>query len=263
MQIADHKLVEVQFEATENKGGVIKPEFLVLHYTVTRSLEATVAAFRSKARPASAHLIVAPDGRLVQMVPFNCKAWHAGESQWAGRAGCNNFTIGIEVVNPGPVFKRSSGFVDVNERPWDGDVVEARHKNGIAKWTHWAAYSSAQIERIKVVGALLVEKYGLRDVVGHDDIAPSRKMDPGPAFPMDSVRSALFSRASDDAEEYETTTVLNIRKGPAVSFDQVAGGPLPQGKRVRFVDQEGLWWHVIDPTSALEGWVHSRFLVRA
>src|SRR5262245_22093661 len=136
MGIVNHRLEGVRFEKTENLGGEIKPEYLVIHYTVVTTAAATVAAFKNPAVRASAHLVLDLDGTFIQMVPFNRKAWHAGKSSWAGRDGCNDFTIGIEVVNPGPLNSRGSGYVDVNNRAWQGEVVKARHKNGRAPWDY-------------------------------------------------------------------------------------------------------------------------------
>jgi N-acetylmuramoyl-L-alanine amidase len=207
-------------------------------------------------------LVLDLDGTFTQMVPFDRQAWHAGASSWGGRERCNQFTIGIEVVNPGPLTKRSTGFYDVNNRPWNGPVVEAKHKNGRASWSYWAAYAEAQIEALENVGAALVAAYGLRDVVGHDDIAPLRKTDPGPAFPLESLRSALFGRREDAVERYAATTVLNVRKGPAVAFDTVPNSPLKKAQQVEVVDQDGVWWHVMTEDAAIEGWAHSRYLAR-
>lgn len=268
MNIKDHLLEGARFEKTANMGGAIKPEYLVIHYTVVTTGAATVQAFKNPAVQASAHLVLDLDGTFTQMVPFNMKAWHAGKSSWAGRDGCSNFTIGIEVVNPGPLVQRASGFVDVNNRQWPGEAVEARHKNGRAPWKFWAAYDPRQLDALREVGPLLVVTYGLRDVVGHDDIAPARKTDPGPAFPMDSLRAYLFGRAEDGpaeegVERYRTTTTLNVRKGAAVSFDTVPGSPLAKGREVEIVAEDGAWRHVVTPDAGVEGWAHGKFLVRA
>ncbi len=267
MTIRDHLLEGVRFEKTSNMGGDIKPEYLVVHYTVVTTAAATVAAFKSPAVQASAHLVLDLDGTFTQMVPFNRKAWHAGPSSWAGRDGCSNFTIGIEVVNPGPLIKRTSGFFDVNNRPWPGDAVEVLHKNGRAPWKYWAAYDPRQLEALREVGPGLVVEYGLRDVVGHDDIAPARKTDPGPAFPLDSLRASLFGRredgpAEEEIERYRTTSTLNVRKGAAVSFDTVPGSPLGKGREVEIVAEDGAWRHIVTPDAGVEGWVHGKFLVR-
>jgi N-acetylmuramoyl-L-alanine amidase len=268
MGIENHRIEGVRFEITANLGGEIKPEYLVIHYTVVTTAAATVAAFKNPAVRASAHLVLDLDGTFIQMVPFNRKAWHAGKSSWAGRDGCNDFTIGIEVVNPGPLNKRGSGYVDVNNRAWHGEVVKARHKNGRAPWDYWAAYDPRQLDALREVGPSLVVAYGLKDVVGHDDIAPSRKTDPGPAFPLASVRASLLGRDEDGPEDtgtdrYVTTTILNVRKGPAVSFDTVVGSPLAKGREVEILAEDGAWRHVVTADASVEGWAHGRFLVRA
>jgi N-acetylmuramoyl-L-alanine amidase len=262
VKIVDHKLEGVPFEATPNMGGGIEPTLLVIHYTVVRTLKATVSAFRSPASNASAHVVIDVDGTLAQLVPFNRKAWHAGESEWAGRVGCNLFSIGIELVNPGPLVQKGGVFYDVNSVRWDHEVIEAKHKNGRAPWTHWAAYSATQLACLTEVGSLLVAAYQLADVVGHDDIAPFRKSDPGPAFAMDALRNALFGRAGEGGDEYVTTTVVNLRKAASIEASPAAGSPLPANTRLKLVDRVDPWWHVIG-ANAVEGWVHSRLLVRA
>jgi N-acetylmuramoyl-L-alanine amidase len=268
MEIKDHLLEDVRFEKTPNMGGEISPEYLVIHYTVVTTAAATVQAFKTPAVQASAHLVLDLDGTFTQMVPFNRKAWHAGKSQWAGRSGCSNFTIGIEVVNPGPLVQRGTGFFDVNNRAWHGEVVEARHKNGRSPYKFWAAYDPRQLDALRDVGPLLCVTYGLKDVVGHDDIAPDRKTDPGPAFPLASLRAVSLGRNEDGPEDVEselfaTTTILNVRKGPAVSFDTVSGSPLAKATKVQVLDEDGAWRHVVTPDAKVEGWAHGRFLVRA
>jgi uncharacterized protein YgiM (DUF1202 family) len=79
---------------------------------------------------------------------------------------------------------------------------------------------------------------------------------------MEGLRSALFGRREDAVERYVAATVLNVRKGPAVSFDAVPGSPLKKAQQVEIVDQDGVWWHVMTEDAALEGWVHSRYLAR-
>jgi len=268
MNIRDHLLEGVRFEKTPNLGGEITPQYLVIHYTVVTTATGTVQAFKNSAVRASAHLVLDLDGTFIQMVPFNRKAWHAGKSQWAGRSGCNDFTLGIEVVNPGPLIQRGSGFVDVNNRAWHGEVVEARHKNGRAPYKFWAAYDPRQLDALREIGPALVATYRLRDVVGHDDIAPDRKTDPGPAFPLRSLRAVSLGRHEDgpedaSSERYVTTTILNVRKGPAVSFDPVPGSPLAKGRELEILGEDGPWRHVVTPDAAVEGWAHGKFLVRA
>jgi AmpD protein len=95
----------------------------------------------------SAHFLVRRDGALVQFVRCADRAWHAGVSCWAGEERCNDFSIGIELEG-------------VDDQ----------------------AYEDAQYETLVALVAALCARYPIEDVVGHSDIAPGRKTDPGPSF---------------------------------------------------------------------------------
>ena len=103
----------------------------------------------------SAHLVIDREGNATQYVPFNRRAWHAGESVYADRTRCNDFSIGIELIGTD------------------------RH-----------AFSEAQYRRLFNVVVDLQRHYSIRRdaIVGHSDIAPQRKTDPGPAFDWSRIR---------------------------------------------------------------------------
>lgn len=107
----------------------------------------------------SAHLLVRRDGELVQFVPFFARAWHAGLSQYEGRTACNDFSIGIEF-----------------EGTDDGAYEPAQYRAGVA-----------------AIRALLAayDTLSPRRIVGHSDIAPGRKTDPGSAFDWATLRAGL------------------------------------------------------------------------
>ncbi|MFO8024763.1 1,6-anhydro-N-acetylmuramyl-L-alanine amidase AmpD [Thiohalophilus sp.] len=107
----------------------------------------------------SAHLLIRRDGELVQYVPFIERAWHAGDSQFAGRTNCNDFSIGIEL----------EGSDDLPYEP-----VQYRQLVAVTRLLQ-QAYPAITRERI----------------VGHCDIAPGRKTDPGPAFDWGRLMAAL------------------------------------------------------------------------
>ncbi|MCB1734337.1 MAG: 1,6-anhydro-N-acetylmuramyl-L-alanine amidase AmpD [Gammaproteobacteria bacterium] len=107
----------------------------------------------------SAHLLIRRDGKVIQFVPFGERAWHAGVSRFQGRDGCNDFSIGIELEG-------------TDEIP----------------------YTKAQYRRLIVVARALMKAYpGITPerVVGHVDIAPGRKTDPGPVFDWAQLRAGL------------------------------------------------------------------------
>jgi AmpD protein len=107
----------------------------------------------------SAHLLIERTGKVVQFVPFGQRAWHAGESVFAGRGNCNDFSIGIELEG-------------TDDQP----------------------YTDSQYEGLASVTRLLMQAYPritAQRIVGHSDIAPLRKTDPGPAFDWSRYRSLL------------------------------------------------------------------------
>ena len=124
----------VHFVATPNKGGIFfffSPRYLIMHYTAATTGQSAINWFANKAAKASAHLLIGRDGTITQFAPFNTVTWHAGDSQWAGLAGLNKHSIGIELVNAGRLQKTSGNFVcavDKRVVP-DNEVMSARHKN--------------------------------------------------------------------------------------------------------------------------------------
>lgn len=277
MKIQNHRLIAddgqpVRCVETPNKGGVMSPQYLVVHYTAGASADGSLAWLCNPSAKAAAHLLIARDGGVTQLVAFNRVAWHAGQSQWAGRSGLNGFSIGIELDNAGKlerVGRRWLSACTKREYP-DDEVLVARHKHDRpdAPPCGWQEYSAAQLDAASEIGVLLMRKYSLKDVLGHEDVAPGRKADPGPAFPLASFRSRLLGRADESVEHYLTRAALNVRAGPGSEFAILAGSPLPAGIRVSVIEQQGLWWRVdvldtVGGVMDLVGWCHSRFLGRA
>jgi N-acetylmuramoyl-L-alanine amidase len=127
---------------------------LVLHYTGMPTAEGAIARLRDPSAKVSAHYLVAEGGQVLRMVAEDKRAWHAGRSFWRGVTDINSASIGIEIVNPGHEF----GY-----RP----------------------FADEQVDALIPLVAGIVERYKIRPahVVGHSDIAPTRKQDPGELFP--------------------------------------------------------------------------------
>lgn len=277
MKITNHRLIAdngepVPYLETPNKGGAMTPEYLVMHYTAGSSAEGAINWMCNPAAKAAAHLVIGRDGKITQLAPFNRVAWHAGQSQWAGRSGLNNFSIGIELDNAGKLERAGSRWISaVSKRAYpDDDVLVANHKHDRpgAPPCGWHEYGEAQLEAAGEVGLLLMQKYALKDVLGHEDIAPGRKADPGPAFPMASFRARLLGRADDALEQYVTSAALNVRAGPGTEFAPLPGSPVPAGTQVALLEQQGVWWRVdvletVEGVMDLTGWCHSRYLSKA
>ena len=273
MKILSHKLCDddgtpMGFQRSPNQSGVITPEFLVMHYTAGTSMKGSVDWLSNPVARASAHLVMGRDGEVVQLVAFNRKAWHAGQSEWDGRRSANGFSIGIELDNAGRLEGGEGRWSS-----WQGVGIEdaettVRPHAFDGAISGWHTYPTEQLMAAASIASLLVSKYGLRDVIGHEDISPGRKSDPGPAFPMASFRSAVMGRLDDQLDLFETTVDLNIRTGPGTGHERLGVSPLPQGTKVEILATNGVWKQVdvVDlggEERDVVGWVHGRYLKSA
>ncbi|MDP2831760.1 MAG: N-acetylmuramoyl-L-alanine amidase [Pseudomonadota bacterium] len=276
MKIRNHRLVQddgtaIPYLASPNKGGVMQPRWLVMHYTAGRSAESSISWLVNPQAKASAHLVIGRDGKITQLVPFNVVAWHAGASIWQGVSGLNHLTTGIELDNVGRLDHIAGKWISPLKIVVPDDQVRvARHKNdapGLPP-SGWQTYTPEQIDAAFSVSQALIAHYGLQDIIGHDDIAPGRKSDPGPDFPLASLRARLFGRQEDDLPIFTSSAALNVRSGPGTEHPILAGSPIPAGTRVQALEQNGLWWKVdvLDEVSGvmdLVGWCHGRYLQAA
>src|SRR6185369_2549939 len=104
----------------------------------------------------SAHFLVRRDGELIQFVPCAKRAWHAGESAWRGRSRCNDFSVGVELEG-------------ADDQP----------------------FADIQYAELAPLITALQSAYGALEIVGHSDIAPARKTDPGPCFDWQRLRRLI------------------------------------------------------------------------
>lgn len=176
-------------------GGEISPVYLVLHYTASGTAQGAIDWLtKGDGTPVSAHLVVGRDGAVTQLVSFTRRAYHAGRSGWKGRTSLNSCAIGVEMVNWGPLVRDAGGnLASHTGAPVDqADAVLLRHPHEEAlRW--WQTYPAAQVAAVTRLAGRLVQRYGLAEVLGHDDIAPGRKTDPGPAWDMESIRKKAFA----------------------------------------------------------------------
>jgi len=181
------------FVQSVNIGGQIRShEFIIMHYTEGQSAKAAVEWLSIRKSRVSAHLVIARDGTITQLVPFNIIAWHAGNSRWKGYKYLNSYSIGIELDNAGRMTRRWNVWRASFKKNYpDDEVMAATHKFD-KKSYGWHIYPPEQIQSVIDVCTLLVKTYGIKEIIGHDDISPKNKWDPGPAFPMDYVREQVF-----------------------------------------------------------------------
>ncbi len=208
---------------TPNVGGPLRsPTLLVMHYTAGFTAASAIAALTGRAKKVSAHLVIDRDGTVTQLAPLNVVTWHAGPSSWKGRKLCNSFSIGIELVNCGPVLERADSKPNkpvliaevATKKIMDPkDCARLQHKNGEGT-PFWQIYPEEQMEVAIGVARAICETYGIKDIAGHYDIAPTRKRDPGPAFNMLSFKSAVFGRDDDERETVRIATKKGVVEKP-------------------------------------------------
>lgn len=133
-----------------------KIKFIIFHYTGMKSESASIKRLTKIQSEVSCHYLIKNDGDIITLVPDLYEAWHAGVSSWKNYKSLNKNSIGIEITNPG-------------------------HEHGYKK------FSKKQISSLLKLSLFLMKKYkiGSKNILGHSDIAPQRKKDPGEKFPWE------------------------------------------------------------------------------
>ncbi|MEZ2330404.1 N-acetylmuramoyl-L-alanine amidase [Mesorhizobium sp. RCC_202] len=184
----------------------LRPDMIVLHYTGMASGAGAEAWLCNPESEVSSHYLVYEDGRIVQMVREQDRAWHAGKSSWFGRTDINSCSVGIEIVNPG-------------------------HSLG------YKAFPKRQIEAVTSLCVGIVGRYLIpaERVLAHSDVAPGRKVDPGEKFPWKAlfaagvghlvpaaaIRSGASLRAGDTGADVEALQSMLALYGYGVEISGV------------------------------------------
>ncbi len=126
-----------------------RPELIVIHYTAMDCAQAAIDWLCNPEAEVSAHYVIAPDGQVTQLVPEEMRAWHAGVGSWQGRGDVNSRSIGIELSNKG-------------DHP----------------------FAAKQMDALAELLTGIMQRWGIGPdgVIGHSDMSPGRKIDPGPKF---------------------------------------------------------------------------------
>jgi N-acetylmuramoyl-L-alanine amidase len=148
------------------------PDMLVLHYTGMETAEAALARLTDPTARVSAHYLVHEDGAIVRLVDEARRAWHAGRGGWQGETDCNAASIGIEIVNPGHEF----GYRD---------------------------FPDAQVDAVISLISDIRTRWTIPDarIIGHSDLAPERKQDPGERFPWKRLAAVGHGLWFEPAQE--------------------------------------------------------------
>jgi len=145
-----HRYKSLNFDLRKKKIS-----FLIFHYTETNDLAKAIKLLTSKKRKVSCHYVIDTNGEIYNLVDESKRAWHAGESKWKMSEDINSRSIGIEIVYPGEILRKK--------------------------------YKKQQIKSVIKLSRFLKNKYRILNcnILGHSDIAPNRKIDPGIYFPWE------------------------------------------------------------------------------
>ncbi|HAM84455.1 MAG TPA: N-acetylmuramoyl-L-alanine amidase [Butyricimonas sp.] len=185
MDILNHRLVDceaVHLTCSKNTRPLTAPDTIVLHYTAGSNGLASAYYLTRPDVAASAHLVIDRNGDIIQLVPFNVEAWHAGKSFHLGRVNLNHYSIGIELDNLGKLRREGEKFIAECGKEVQPSDVFVDEENG--QPTYWHRYTDEQLKTVVLVCLLLMDRYPIRYLLRHSDITP-RKIDPGPAFPRE------------------------------------------------------------------------------
>lgn len=180
-----------RFKPSPNHGERVagrSPDMLLLHYTGMPTAEEALQRLCDPAAQVSSHYVVTEDGAIVQLVPEDRRAHHAGISSWAGETDINSCSIGVEIVNPG----HAGGLLPYPDPQIDSVIALSR-----AILAHWAIPADR--------------------VLGHSDVAPARKEDPGELFPWGRLYNDGVGHWVEPAP-----IVDGVRIGPGTAGDDVA-----------------------------------------
>jgi|MDTE01.2.fsa_nt_gb N-acetylmuramoyl-L-alanine amidase len=150
-----------------------KISFIIYHYTETDNLDEAIKLLTCKKRRVSCHFVIDTNGDVYNLVDVNKRAWHAGESIWKRSNDINSRSIGIEIVYPGEKTK--------------------------------SKYSDSQILSIVKLTNILKKKFKIsnKNILGHSDIAPNRKIDPGVFFPWKKLSKESIGTWVDHISDNE------------------------------------------------------------
>jgi len=173
-----HKFKSNNFDNRKNKIS-----FIIIHYTETKTLVKALKLLTDKERKVSCHYLIDSKGIIFNLVDLNKRAWHAGESKWKNFTDINSRSIGIEIVNAGETKK--------------------------------AKYNKEQIRVLIELIKSLKHKYNIRNerILGHSDIAPLRKIDPGKFFPWEQLNRysiGLWANVSSNMSKLTITEYKNF-----------------------------------------------------
>ena len=207
----------LNFETTKRKPNQLK--FIIFHYTGMKKEFDAINKLTNFKSDVSCHYFIKNNGETSVMVPDLYVAWHAGKSQWKKYKSLNKYSIGIEISNPG-------------------------HNFGYNK------FSKKQIQSLIKLSTILIKKYKInsKNILGHSDVAPERKKDPGEKFPWKELSKQGIGL-------WHSLSIQSLKKNRKIELDKV-------GKKMFFNNLSKIGY-VIKKTKNLRNRKFNNYIVKA
>lgn len=171
-------------------------DFVIIHYTGSHGNAASSNKWtQDPTSKVSWHVTIDRDGSVTQVNDFRTIAWHAGQSEWYAKQNkrqyknMNSFSIGIELANAGLLTKKDGKWVN----PYNAVIADSNvfiDSTGKA----WEKFTQAQIDAAFEIALACAQRYNCVDILGHSEISPGRKVDPGSAFPLKELKNKLYAQ---------------------------------------------------------------------
>ncbi len=254
----------------DRKHPLVDPKYIVIHFTTGTRLQSTISHFRNELSQVCTHLLIGRDGRVIQFLPFNKIAYHAGYSWWEDHKGLNFFSIGIELDNAGFLKRNNDVWMRKDTIIPDGNVRLEKHWRETRERA-WETFPKAQRDVTLAVVQALKDHYGsIVEILGHDDVNLRERLDPGPLFPMRSFRKKLFQRKDPLIAKFqidrESDLYMNDEGRLPNPNQRSQDDLLPLGSTVKVVRYAGSW-ALVDVVRSSEsslrqmtGWIKSNSL---
>ena len=221
-QIANSESFIIDSENYQATGKSERIKSIVLHYTVSNNARSINTLTKGQV---SAHYLILDhdDNKIYNLVPESERAWHAGDGGFAGRTILNDTSIGIEIVNSGikPEYRDALKNGNLDYHPYD----------------HYVAFDELQIKKVAQLVQDLAARYNIspKNIIGHADMAPSRKIDPGAKFPWQRLYKDYGIGAWHD--EFDKQYFMNQDEFAAATIPEIKQAFRDYGYQINDTDE--------------------------
>ena len=221
-QIANSESLIIDSETYQATGKSERIKSIVLHYTVSDNARSINTLTKGQV---SAHYLILDhdDNKVYNLVPESERAWHAGDGGFAGRTILNDTSIGIEIVNSGikPEYRDALKNGNLDYHPYD----------------HYVAFDELQIKKVAQLVQDLAARYNIspKNIIGHADMAPSRKIDPGAKFPWQRLYKEYGIGAWYD--EFDKQYFMNQDEFAAATIPEIKQAFRDYGYQINDTDE--------------------------